>query len=148
MIKVLSTRFITYETALKEWVEDSKTLFTENRYPKPKVQDYPKLWELILDKTNNITYSRITKVNSDDLQKPETVSNSVNKSKYKIGDMVQKKSGSSWRGTVCGFYATKQTPNGVAVESAFESGSVQIYPEAALEPWKGFWSDREHIQKD
>ena len=51
---------------------------------------------------------------------------------FKLGDPVQKKSGSSWRGKVVGFYATDMTPRGYCVESANEPGSVQIYPEAAL----------------
>lgn len=53
--------------------------------------------------------------------------------KFKIGDRVRKKSGSSWNGRVVGFYSTKLTPIGYAVESEREPGSVQIYPEAALE---------------
>jgi hypothetical protein len=51
---------------------------------------------------------------------------------FKLGDFVQKKSGSSWRGKVVGFYSTNLTPRGYCVESANEPGSVQIYPEAAL----------------
>lgn len=54
---------------------------------------------------------------------------------YKLGDCVQKKRGSSWRGTVCGFYSTTLTPYGIAVESAYEPGSVQIYPQEALDFW-------------
>lgn len=52
---------------------------------------------------------------------------------YKIGDRVRKKSGSEWQGLVVGHYSTKLTPDGVAVESESHSGSVQIYPVAALE---------------
>jgi len=55
--------------------------------------------------------------------------------KYPIGTTLRKKSGSQWHGTVCGTYSTALTPIGYAVESAFEPGSVQIYPEAALERW-------------
>lgn len=51
---------------------------------------------------------------------------------FKLGDRVYKKSGSSWRGKVVGFYSTALTPVGYAVESDTESGSVQIYPEKAL----------------
>jgi hypothetical protein len=51
-----------------------------------------------------------------------------------IGDRVRKKSGSSWQGRIVGSYSTKLTPIGWAVESEREPGSVQIYPEAALEP--------------
>lgn len=50
-----------------------------------------------------------------------------------MGDKVQKIRGSEWHGTVVGFYQTRMTPQGYAVESMFEAGSVQIYPEAALE---------------
>jgi dihydrofolate reductase (trimethoprim resistance protein) len=54
---------------------------------------------------------------------------------FQMGDMVRKHRGGAWRGTVVGFYRTSLTPEGYAVESAFEPGSVQIYPVAALEPW-------------
>jgi hypothetical protein len=53
--------------------------------------------------------------------------------KFALGDRVRKRSGSSWQGRVVGFYTTALTPNGYAVESEREPGSVQIYPEAALE---------------
>lgn len=55
--------------------------------------------------------------------------------KFKLGDYIRKKSGSSWRGRVCGFYSTKLTPVGYAVENFFEPNSVQNYPETAFEPW-------------
>lgn len=54
---------------------------------------------------------------------------------YKLGDTVRKRSGSQWHGTIVGTYSTSLTPEGYAVESATESGSVQIYPVAALESW-------------
>lgn len=53
--------------------------------------------------------------------------------KFKIGDSVRKIKGSSWSGKVVGMYSTDLTPIGYAVESSSEKGSVQIYPEAALE---------------
>lgn len=54
-------------------------------------------------------------------------------SEFNRGDEVRKKSGSSWHGIVVGFYSTALTPEGVAVESLTETGSVQIYPVKALE---------------
>lgn len=54
-------------------------------------------------------------------------------SKFKIGDRVQKISGAGWHGQICGFYSTAWTPRGYAVQSERELGSVQIYPESALE---------------
>lgn len=54
---------------------------------------------------------------------------------FNMGDTVRKRSGSQWHGTVVGTYSTSLTPEGYAVESATESGSVQIYPAAALEHW-------------
>lgn len=54
--------------------------------------------------------------------------------KYELGDVVKKKSGSSWTGKVVGFYSTDLTPEGYAVESMHETGSVQIYPVKALVP--------------
>jgi hypothetical protein len=56
--------------------------------------------------------------------------------KWDIGDLVQKKQNSSWRGKVVGFYSTEATPIGYCVESHFETGSVQVWPEAALIEWK------------
>lgn len=53
--------------------------------------------------------------------------------KFAIGQRVRKLKGSSWQGRVCGYYRTPLTPIGYAVESEREPGSVQIYPEAALE---------------
>lgn len=50
-----------------------------------------------------------------------------------IGDRVRKKRGSSWQGIIVGSYSTMLTPVGWCVESEREPGSVQIYPEAALE---------------
>lgn len=52
---------------------------------------------------------------------------------WKIGTRVRKKSGSAWQGRVVGYYSTALTPEGYAVESEREPGSVQIYPRAALE---------------
>lgn len=53
--------------------------------------------------------------------------------KFRMGDYVKKTKGSSWEGTIVGFYRTALTPEGYAVESATERGSVQIYPASALE---------------
>lgn len=53
--------------------------------------------------------------------------------KFAIGQRVTKIRGSSWTGKVVGFYSTSLTPMGYAVESENEPGSVQIYPEAAIE---------------
>ena len=57
--------------------------------------------------------------------------------KFKRGNRVTKITGASWTGNVVGEYSTAQTPEGYAVESENEPGSVQIYPAAALEakPW-------------
>lgn len=56
-------------------------------------------------------------------------------STFRLGDRVQKRSGGCWRGRIVGGYRTALTPEGYAVESAYEPGSVQIYPVTALEPW-------------
>jgi len=53
--------------------------------------------------------------------------------KFNIGQKVRKIKGSEWSGTVVGTYSTKLTPEGYAVESSTEHGSVQIYPSSALE---------------
>lgn len=55
------------------------------------------------------------------------------KGKFKLGDEVRKTKGSQWHGTVVGTYSTTLTPEGYAVESMTEKGSVQIYPVTALE---------------
>ena len=52
---------------------------------------------------------------------------------FSLGDRVRKKSGAAWQGRVVGWYCTKLTPEGYAVESEAHPGSVQIYPVAALE---------------
>lgn len=52
---------------------------------------------------------------------------------FKIGDTVCKTKGSKWQGKIVGQYSTALTPNGYAVESDTETGSVQIYPASALE---------------
>lgn len=52
---------------------------------------------------------------------------------FGLGDRVRKKSGAAWQGRVVGWYCTKLTPEGYAVESESHPGSVQIYPVAALE---------------
>lgn len=53
--------------------------------------------------------------------------------KFGIGERVRKIKGSSWQGRIVGFYSTDLTPIGYCVESEREPGSVQIYPETALE---------------
>lgn len=53
--------------------------------------------------------------------------------KFLLGDRVTKTKGSKWTGKIVGFYSTEFTPEGYAVESETETGSVQIYPVAALE---------------
>lgn len=53
--------------------------------------------------------------------------------KFKLGDYVAKISGSQWVGRIVGEYSTELTPEGYAVESSTERGSVQIYPAKALE---------------
>jgi hypothetical protein len=55
--------------------------------------------------------------------------------KFKRGDTVRKVSGSQWHGVIVGTYSTTLTPEGYAVESWTEKGSVQIYPAKALEHW-------------
>ncbi len=64
-----------------------------------------------------------------------TTLNSPTSPAYRLGDRVQKRSGGRWRGYIVGGYRTSLTPEGYAVESAYEPGSVQIYPVTALEPW-------------
>lgn len=51
---------------------------------------------------------------------------------FVIGDRVEKVKGANWRGRVVGTYSTSLTPEGYAVESENEPGSVQIYPAASL----------------
>lgn len=55
--------------------------------------------------------------------------------KFKRGDRVRKRgSKGQWHGRIVGEYSASCTPIGYAVESERETGSVQIYPEDALEP--------------
>lgn len=53
--------------------------------------------------------------------------------RFRLGDLVRKKSGAAWQGRIVGWYSTQLTPEGYAVESEAHPGSVQIYPVAALE---------------
>lgn len=69
---------------------------------------------------------------------------------FNIGDFVSKKTGSKWRGHVVtvgtygtalhgvvgGLAAARPQECWYAVESWFETGSVQTCPESELEPWK------------
>jgi dihydrofolate reductase (trimethoprim resistance protein) len=52
---------------------------------------------------------------------------------FRLGERVRKKTGAAWQGLIVGWYSTKLTPEGYAVESEAHTGSVQIYPVAALE---------------
>lgn len=52
---------------------------------------------------------------------------------WPLGSRVRKRSGSSWSGKIVGYYSTALTPEGIAVESENEPGSVQIYPTKAME---------------
>lgn len=52
---------------------------------------------------------------------------------FRFNDKVSKVKGSHWRGRIVGWYSTSLTPEGYAVESSLEFGSVQIYPASALE---------------
>ena len=52
---------------------------------------------------------------------------------FGLGEHVRKKSGAAWQGHIVGWYSTRLTPEGYAVESEAHPGSVQIYPVAALE---------------
>jgi hypothetical protein len=67
--------------------------------------------------------------------------------KFKLGDLVKKVSGSGWHGTVVGTYSTELTPEGYAVESSTEKGSVQIYPAKALESWSDVGQMNERIKE-
>lgn len=51
---------------------------------------------------------------------------------FGYNDRVEKIGGAQWRGRVVGWYRTRLTPEGYAVESEHEPGSVQIYPVTAL----------------
>lgn len=62
---------------------------------------------------------------------------------YELGTRVRKRKGGCWQGHIVGFYSTSLTPCGYAVESEREPGSVQIYPEAALELVPPCGSERE-----
>ncbi len=54
--------------------------------------------------------------------------------RFELNQRVRKRKGSQWQGRVVGFYMTHLTTRGYAIESETHFGSVQIYPEAALEP--------------
>jgi len=76
-------------------------------------------------------YEREPAAKDHPMTKPESKPEPVKA--FQRGDRVRKKSCTSWQGIVCGEYSTSLTPEGCAVESERERGSVQIYPAAALE---------------
>ena len=51
---------------------------------------------------------------------------------FNLGDYVQKKSGAEFEGRIVGTYSTKLTAEGYCIESAYHTGTVQLYPVAAL----------------
>jgi dihydrofolate reductase (trimethoprim resistance protein) len=67
---------------------------------------------------------------------PVEATNTDKKKQFRIGDRVTKIKGSQWTGRIVGFYSTTLTPEGYAVESETEIGSVQIYPAAAIRALK------------
>jgi hypothetical protein len=67
--------------------------------------------------------------------------------KFNLGDLVRKTKGSQWSGAVVGIYSTELTPEGYAVESSTEKGSVQIYPAAALEAAPQKLAHDDHMQQ-
>lgn len=68
--------------------------------------------------------------------------------RFQIGQRVRKIKGSSWQGRVRGFYGTELTPEGYAVESEHEPGSVQVYPASALEAVPEIEVEQEEVSKD
>jgi dihydrofolate reductase (trimethoprim resistance protein) len=67
---------------------------------------------------------------------PVEATDTDKKGQFRIGDRVTKIKGSQWTGRVVGFYSTTLTPEGYAVESETEIGSVQIYPATAIRALK------------
>jgi dihydrofolate reductase (trimethoprim resistance protein) len=64
---------------------------------------------------------------------------------FRLGDRVRKKGDKGqWHGHVVGFYSASCTKIGYAVESERETGSVQIYPEGALELYTASPKGEEH----
>jgi LmbE family N-acetylglucosaminyl deacetylase len=53
---------------------------------------------------------------------------------FREGDMVGKKSGSWWEGKIVGWYSTRDTPRGYAIQAQVSGGNgpVQIFPETAI----------------
>lgn len=62
-----------------------------------------------------------------------SIAQTAPQSKFRMGDLVKKSTGSEWEGRVVGWYSTEQTKEGYAVESSTHRNSVQIYPAKALE---------------
>jgi dihydrofolate reductase (trimethoprim resistance protein) len=75
----------------------------------------------------NVEQSSVPLSASHDHQKPPFPAT------FGLGERVRKKSGAAWQGRIVGWYSTRLTPEGYAVESEAHAGSVQIYPVAALE---------------
>ena len=92
--------------------------------------------QIALDWLNKIRRGDAVKLTSNDaliiMEMLERNSWPATHTTFALGDAVEKIRGSSWHGHVVGWYSTKLTPEGYAVESFHERGSVQIYPAAAL----------------
>jgi dihydrofolate reductase (trimethoprim resistance protein) len=72
------------------------------------------------------------------MQSDKTFSTIIEYTAFQYGDRVRKKgSKGQWHGHIVGIYSASCTPIGYAVESEREEGSVQIYPESALEYYEG-----------
>lgn len=107
---------------------------------------HPRTWAIEINTENEVpkevieeaSHNPISELQVERIQQ-EAIASFIGKDwKYKRGDLVKKREDKGqWRGRVVGFYSTNITVCGYAVESAFEPGSVQIYPESALKIWSG-----------
>jgi R67 dihydrofolate reductase len=83
--------------------------------------------------SEDMTFARARELVAEILAQDKSAEDGRVERAFKLGDRVTKVKGSSWTGKVVGFYSTALTPEGYAVESENEPGSVQIYPRAALQ---------------
>ncbi|AUR82941.1 electron transport accessory protein-like domain protein [Vibrio phage 1.030.O._10N.222.55.F9] len=128
--KVIGDKYFGYLDEAKGWVETCDKQLSQERIDKgwwlPNLLKELEN-QMNIDKVETQTehQEEMSEFGGEDLPKPLWA-------KWSVGDSVTKTKGSSWTGKVVGYYSTSLTPNGYAVESLTEKGSVQIYPEAAL----------------
>lgn len=87
----------------------------------------------LLNKRLDMAFAEIDRIQSAYNSEVRKASKLREQATFQLGQRVRKIRGAQWQGIIVGTYSTTLTPEGYAVESETENGSVQIYPVGALE---------------